>query len=195
MQVTSSEISSVSVAVAAAGVVIASASWITARRAAAQAAKSADAAQRSAGAAEEAVAIQGAQLLRETRPRLSGRVARLMGGSRQLIIALETDEPLASVDVWIPPDQGPCFITGAAGVRDPGEGEPVTFRAYAYDAVTGQPSGLQPRQQVAWPLKTPPARALPVLRIEADCTGAHGQRWPHVLIEAEVDSDHMRNVW
>lgn len=60
--------------------------------------RSATAAQRSAGAFEGTLAIEHARRLEERRPHLTGKIEGV-GKQRRLRITLESDEPLAGLDV------------------------------------------------------------------------------------------------
>jgi hypothetical protein len=172
---------------------IASAAVVVALASAVYAGVSARAARRSAAAAEESLQIEREQHLRASKPTLSGQLRLLTGGRRELIITLESDEALTGMDIWISPDQGVRFH-GQPGVHPPPPGEPVPYRAFAYDT-EGKPGGLRPRQSMTWPVLAP-GRIPPIVKVEADCRADRGMRWNPVLIEARLtQTDPTRTVW
>jgi hypothetical protein len=186
--VTPNEISSAALAVAVVSAAFAGVSAAASRRAAKAAAQSAT-------AGESSVGIDAAREQRATRPRLSGYVAFVNERSRALTITLESAEALTALEVWLPQEQGACFVRGAPGVHDPQPGEPAPCRASAFDSHAGKPAALRPRQSVTWPLTVSFDRGREVLRMEADCRGEHGRHWPAVLVEAAIEPDPSTTVW
>ena len=149
----------------------------------------------SADAATGVRAIQAGRRLAERRPRLSGHVGRI-GSTYRLTVTLESDEPLAAMDVRIPYEaggslQGVSFAVNIYGVYPVSPGQRA-YRASACDPLTGEPSGLQPRDTAIWKVEVDDNRA-DTLRLEATCRGEAGEVWDAVLIQAHVDPGPPRN--
>lgn len=193
VRLTPDEIASAAVVVAAVSAVYAGISARSAKRSEKAASRSAGAAERSAAAAESSLALDRDRALKDRRPQLTGIVKRLTGGSRELVITLESDEALTRVDLSITRDHGICFIKGAKGVRAPDPGEAAALRAFAYDA-SGEPAGLQPRQSATWPVMVAD-KAARTLLVEAECQGEHGRHWRSVAVKAPVQPHPLQTMW
>src|SRR5215813_6269745 len=149
----------------------------------------------SADAAMAVRAIEAGRRLGERRPRLSGNVGRI-GSTYRLTVTLESDEPLAAMDVRIPYEaggslQGVSFAPNISGVYPVSSGQRA-YRAFACDPLSGEPSGLRPRDTAIWKVEVDDKRA-DTLRLEATCRGEAGEMWDAVLIQAPVDPGPPRN--
>lgn len=149
----------------------------------------------SADAATGVRAIEAGRRLAERRPRLSGNVGRI-GSTYRLTVTLESDEPLAAMDVRIPYEaggslQGVSFALNIHGVYPVSPGQRA-YRGFACDLLSGEPSGLQPRDTAIWKVEVENKRA-DTLRLEATCRGEAGEVWDTVLIQAPVDPGPPRN--
>jgi hypothetical protein len=163
-----------------------------AKKSAKAAETSATAAQQQVSAAQDTLKEQSGQETQGSVPRLIGAVKRRAGGNRDLVITLNSDRALTSMDVSVTEGQGIWFIPITPGVHpEPPEflGQ-RSFRAFAFELGTGQPAGLQPKESVQWGValadkNNPPATVV----VEADCRGADGQHWPAVSVPAPVDRE------
>lgn len=151
---------------------------------------------RQATASEGALAIDRERRLEERRPRLSGKVERVDGGMTQLKITLESNEPLAKVEITIPSGQGVTFHhergeTFGVSVRPDCIGPPDAF---SYHEFTGEPSGMAPRESITWRVDLAEMHA-DTVRLEAICYGPAAERWDSVMITAPVEPDVSKTVW
>jgi hypothetical protein len=190
MKVTSDEISSAAAIVALASAIFTGISLRWAKQSADAAGRSATAAEQSAGTSKKSLDLQAGLDTPESPPRLTGAVKLRPGGPRDLVITLDSDRALTSMDVSLAENAGIWFIPYAPGVHP----EPPdfigtrSFRAFTFDLATGRPAGLQPHSSAQWGVTLadgdhPPA----TLRITADCRGEGDLRWPAVEVIAHVD--------
>ena len=130
-----------------------------------------------------AIAIWG-----DGRPRLRGVIevnpARAQVITGRLVVKLESDEPLARVDIMIAPNQAVAFNRNAPGVVPVRPGE-VALAAFTYDRDSGAPAGIQPQDSAIWAVELPEIREQ-VVWIEASCRGPAGELWESVPIEARL---------
>lgn len=100
---------------------------------------------REATAAEGSLTIERERRLEERRPRLTGMFFALGGGNAKqygLRITLDSDEPLAGLDVTIRDGQGIEFKPRVYGVVAPRPGA-LALQAFSCD-IAGEPVGLKP---------------------------------------------------
>lgn len=139
---------------------------------------------RQATAAEGSLTIERERRLEERRPRLTGRFFTFGGGQYGLRITLDSDEPLAGLDVTISEDgRGIEFNPRIYGVVPPRPGE-LAFRAFSYE-ITGEPAGLKPHASIMWAASVPEQHPQHV-RLDVACHGAGGERWD-VVVDADVE--------
>jgi hypothetical protein len=133
--------------------------------------QSATAERQSATADAGSLEIERARRLQEWRPHLSGIIEfDLMTGKYMLQVSLDSDEPLAGLDIRIPAGQSVAFRQDDpnSGVvpAEPGE---VALRASAPSISGGSPV-IPPRHWVRWPVDLQ-RTDLPPVRLEATCHG------------------------
>jgi hypothetical protein len=141
---------------------------------------------RGAGAAADVLKIERARWLRERRPRLSGRIEKIghSPDTYQLRVTLDSDEPLAGLDIEMEWTQGFAFQVGDFGIY-PSAPREVALRAYAYRSPENEPAGIRPRGSVTW-LLAPVGSNLGSVRLEATCYGEDGEQWDRVFIRVRL---------
>jgi hypothetical protein len=144
---------------------------------------------RQATASEGALAIERSRHLEERCPRLSGRVERFVTRTRgpvtELKVTLESNEPLAAMELDILAGQGVTFGRDVHGVHavEPGD---VALRGFSYGP-GGEPAGMQPRRSMTWEVNLSKGHVV-TLQMEATCHGLAGERWASVMIAAPIES-------
>ncbi len=163
-----------------------------AQRSADAAQVSAGAAQRSADAAEVTASIDRERRLEERRPRLTATFEALYGGHQyRLRITLDTEEPLAGLDVTIAEWHGIEFNPRTVGVVMPPPGDRA-LQAFCWDPHTNEPAGLRPHKSVTWAADVgakPPAQ----LQLDVTCHGATGEQWD-LVVSADVQPRTMDTI-
>jgi hypothetical protein len=146
---------------------------------------------REVSATEGALAIERGRRLEERRPRLSGKVERVVTRSRgavfRLKVTLESDEPLTAMELTIPAGQNVAFKCDTPGVDMPGPDGICS--AFSYQTMGKDPkyqsAGIRPREPMIWEVELRRGH-VKLLRVEATCHGLNGERWGSVLITAPV---------
>jgi hypothetical protein len=141
---------------------------------------------RQATAAEGSLTIERERRLEERRPRLTGMffVSGVNAKQYGLRITLDSDEPLAGLDVTISEEgQGIEFNPRTYGVVSPHPNE-LALRAFSHDIIGG-PAGLKPHSSVTWAASVPEKHPEHV-RLDVACHGAGGERWD-VVVDADVE--------
>ncbi len=146
---------------------------------------------RQATASEGVLAIERGRHLEERRPQLSGIVERVGSDMARLVITLESNEPLAEMQVNIPSGQGVTFDRNVYGVHPVRPGN-VALSAFSYD-LRGEPAGMKPRDSAIWKVDLASEHVYKV-RLEATCHGLAGERWDSVMITAPVVPDISKTV-
>lgn len=147
---------------------------------------------REVSAAEGALAIERGRRLEERRPRLSGKVERVVTRSRGVVfrlkVTLESDEPLTAMELTIPAGQNVVFKCDTPGVDVPGPDG--TCSAFSYQTMGKdpkyQPAGIRPREPMTWEVELSRGH-MKMLRVEATCHDLNGESWDSVLITAPVE--------
>jgi hypothetical protein len=153
---------------------------------------------RQATASEGVLAIERSRRLEERRPKLTGKVERVERVGRaetetRLVVTLESNEPLAAIELTIPVGQGITFRRlDFGGVRPVRPGSAV-LAAFSYD-IGGGPIGMRPRDSMSWSVDLAQEH-VNTLRLEASCHGTNGEQWDSVMIAAPVEPDISRTVW
>src|ERR1022692_1817131 len=120
---------------------------------------------------------------RYARSRLTARFEPVGGGAMYCLrITLDSDEPLAGLDVTISEWRGIEFNTRVVGVVVPPPGESA-LRAYCYDS-QGTRAGLRPHESIRWKIDLP-EKYPDKLRLELTCHDDGGESWD-VVIDAPV---------
>ncbi len=152
------------------------------------------AARRTAVAEEGTLAIERERRLEERKPRLTA-VLEGTGPQRVLKISLDSEEPLASLDVVIaewhfyrqpdPPGGWDCeFNPRVYGVVVPEPGN-AALSAFSYNR-HGQGAGLKPHGTISWAVNT--KKRLKWVRLDVTSHGDQGERWEQRLtVEAQPE--------
>jgi hypothetical protein len=152
------------------------------------------AARRTAAAEEGALAIERERRLEERKPHLTV-VLEGTGPQRVLKISLDSEEPLASIDVLIaewhfyrqpdPPGGWDFeFNPRVYGVVVPKPGN-AALSAFSYD-LHGQRAGLRPHGTISWAINT--KKRLDWVRLDVTCHGTQDERWEQRLtVEAQPE--------
>ena len=161
---------------------------------------------RQATAAVGALAIEQSRRHDERRPRLSGKVERITtrdeGQVARLVVTLDSNEPLESMLVTIPSDQGVYFDVYQPGVlaiapRKIDSNNPVRLDSTV--STRGQERGIS-RQRKVWPGEPLSWRVnglrghVETLRVEVTCHGLKGETWGLVMINAPVEQDSRQGL-
>jgi hypothetical protein len=143
---------------------------------------------RQAAAAEGALAIERGRRLEERRPKLNGRVERVVTRSKgpitQLVVTLESNEPLAALELNIPAGQNVTFDRDVHGVHpvEPGD---LALSAFSYSP-SGESAGIQPRDSMIWKVNFARGHRN-TIRLEATRHGLAGERWDSIMIAAPIE--------
>jgi hypothetical protein len=152
------------------------------------------AARRTAVAEEGTLAIERERRLEERKPHLTA-VLEGTGPQRILKISLDSEEPLASLDVVIaewhfyrqpdpPGGWGFEFNPRVYGVVVPEPGN-AALSAFSYD-LYGQRAGLKPHGTISWAVNT--KKRLDWVRLDVTFYGDQGERWEQRLtVEAQPE--------